>query len=59
MSLVVSDTEELLGSINYPAPFPSLEPSEAKAGMDTKLFRIPCMADEELGLEWSPSKHVE
>ncbi len=54
MSLVVSDAEELSGSVTDPAPSGLPAPSAAKAGMDAELFRVLSKAVEELGLEWSP-----
>ncbi|KAL0152774.1 hypothetical protein M9458_052497 [Cirrhinus mrigala] len=48
MSLAASDTEELLGSVNDPAPLP------IGTGMDAELFRVLTRAVNELGLEWSP-----
>ncbi len=54
MSLAASDAEELLGSVDDPAPSHLPAPSAAKAGMDAELFRVLSKAVEELGLEWSP-----
>ncbi|KAL0176639.1 hypothetical protein M9458_028969, partial [Cirrhinus mrigala] len=56
MSLAASDTEELSGSVNDPAPLPSTDTSDprTKTGMDAELFRVLTRAVDELGLEWSP-----
>ncbi|XP_016131775.1 myosin-IIIb-like [Sinocyclocheilus grahami] len=54
LSLAASNTEELSGSINDPAPPPPTEYSEPKPGMDGELIRILLKAVEELGLEWTP-----
>ncbi|KAL0168794.1 hypothetical protein M9458_037016, partial [Cirrhinus mrigala] len=56
MSLAASDTEELSGSVNDPAPLPSADTSGPRTGtgMDAELFRVLNRAVDELGLEWSP-----
>ncbi len=51
MSLAASDAVELSGSMFDPATLPSMDPSDAKAGMDAELFRVLSKAVEELGLE--------
>ncbi len=56
LSLAASDTEELAGSYNDPAPSQSVQPSASSPGMDTDLFRILSSTVEELGLEWSPTE---
>ncbi|KAL0204019.1 hypothetical protein M9458_002037, partial [Cirrhinus mrigala] len=56
MSLAASDTEELSGSVNDPAPLSSADTSGPRTGtgMDAELFRVRTRAVDELGLEWSP-----
>ena len=53
MSLAASETEDWAGDSD-PAHLPSLEPIDAKAGMDAELLRILSKAVEELHLEWAP-----
>ncbi len=53
-SLAASDAEDILGSSIDPDPLPSMDPSDAKTGME--LFRVLSRAVEELGLEWSTAE---
>lgn len=53
MSLAASETEDWAGDSD-PAHLPSLEPIDARAGMDAELLRILSKAVEELHLEWAP-----
>ncbi|ROL53119.1 hypothetical protein DPX16_14132 [Anabarilius grahami] len=51
MSLAASEMEEWAGDSEDPAHLPSLEPIDARAGMDAELFRVLSKAVEELDLE--------
>ncbi|ROI15658.1 hypothetical protein DPX16_20196 [Anabarilius grahami] len=52
MSLVASKTKE--GPSEDPAPLPSLEPIDARAGIDAELFCVLSKAVGKLDLEWVP-----
>ncbi|ROL50523.1 hypothetical protein DPX16_2822 [Anabarilius grahami] len=54
MSLAASETEEWGGDSEDPTPLPSVEPIDARSGMDAELFRVLSRAVEELNLEWVP-----
>ncbi len=54
LSLAASDSEELAGSYNDPAPSQSVQHSASSPGMYADIFRVLSSAVEELGLEWSP-----
>lgn len=54
MSLAASEMEEWAGNSEDPTHLPSLEPTDARAGMNADLFCVLSKAIEEVDLEWAP-----